>query len=514
MLDKYSMQQYCKQYHKEHYVSNTTTRDNKNRATLCKILAIIMFFTQKAGEEFTLEMFRNNEVSSLRAQGWTEPFAIDQNTIANITNMSQMSVSRWLTKLENMHYIMYIGQYTFEGSTHPSKMYIVDEWTISTDFGEELDKYKSLCDAFVTKVTKDKSSSIKLNNKCMQKLLWQKVSSMIAEANEGRHEYAKVKFLVQNADGDYEGGRYYSQLCSTKNPEKHSDSDRYDKVNKIFGTTDEKIVEIDINSMTFRTQYNLVHDKYLDIDEDVYYWLYTKMTDSPMSISTFKSCGARELIKKNSMPINMEPRSVYCKTHMSETKDLNKVKDDYYKEEIESIFKMSYEEFLNRLKEAQYQLLSVYDFDGDLRVFLGKMFFKYEAIVYYYMHEEFKALGIKTANVYDGWYFIEGTCTKELLYKVYHKAIDLTKALLKEYNHDLVKLYGKPFTLQYKIYKKTTPRSTARQLGTYDIPTNTKVETVTTTESVEEHSEKQNTYVQSVIEKCKALEAQGKKAFY
>lgn len=505
---------YYEEYHKNTYVSNTTTRDKKNKETLGKILTIVMYFANEAGKEFKLEMFRSKEVSALREQGWTEPFAIDQNTIASITGMSQMSVSRWLTKLEDMHYIMYIGQYTFEGSTHPSKMYIVDEWTIANDFGEELDKNKSLCDAFVTKVTKDKSSSIKLNNKCMQKSLWQKVSSMIAEANEGRHEFANVKFLVKNEHGDYEGGRYYSQLCSTKNPEKHEDSDRYDKVNEIFGTTDEKIVEIDINSMTYRTQYNLIHDKYLDIDEDVYYWLYTKMTDSPMDISTFKSCGARELIKKNSMPINMEPRSVYCKTHMSETKDLNSVKEDYYKEEIESIFKMSYSEFLNRLKEAQYQLLSVYNFEGDLRVFLGRMFFKYEAIVYYYMHEEFKALGIKTANVYDGWYFIEGTCDKDLLYKVYHKAIDLTKALLKEYNHDLVKLYGKPFTLQYKIYKKATTKKTERQLGTYDIPTTTKVETVTMTESAEEHTTKQNDYVQSVIEKCKELEAQGKQAFY
>ena len=506
--------EYFAKYRREHYVSNTTTRDNKNRETLGKILTIVLYFANNAGEDFRLEMFRSKEVSSLREQGWTEPFAIDQNTVAEITDISRATISRSLKKLEEMSYIMYIGQYTFEGSSHPSNMYIVDEWTIATDFGEELDKYKYLCDAFVTKVTKDKSSSIKLNNKCMQKSLWQKVSSMIAEANEGRHEYAKVKFLVQNEHGDYEGGRYYSQLCSTKNPEKHEDSDRYAKVNYIFGTTDEKIVEIDINSMTYRTQYNLVHDKYLDIDEDVYYLLYTKMTDSPMNISTFKSCGARELIKKESMPINMEPRSVYCKTHMSDTKDLNSVKEDYYKEEIESIFKMSYVEFLNRLKEAQYQLLSVYDFDGDLRVFLGKMFFKYEAIVYYYMHEEFKALGIKTANVYDGWYFIEGTCTKELLYKVYHKAIDLTKALLKEYNHDLVKLYGKPFTLQYKIYKKATTKKTERQLGTYDIPTTTKVDTVTMTESAEEHSEKQNAYVQSVIEKCKELEAQGKKAFY
>lgn len=503
---------YYEEYNKNNYVSNTTTRDNKNKETLGKILAIVLYFAKEAGKDFKLEMFRSKEVSALRDQGWTEPFAIDQTTIANIVEMSQKSISRWLAKLEDMHYIMCIGQYKFEYSTYTSNMYIVDEWTITNDFGEELDKYESLHNAFVNKVTKDKSSSIKLNNKCMQKSLWQKVSNMIAEANVNRNEYAKVKFLVQNENGDYEGGRYYSQLCSTKNPEKHEDSDRYAKVNEIFGTKDEKIVEIDINSMTYRTQYNFINDKYLDIDEDVYYTLYTKMTDNPMSISKFKSCGARELIKKNSMPINMDPRSVYCKSYNSDTKCLNKVKEDYYKEEIESTFSMEYTEFLNRLKEAQYQFLSVYDFDCDKRVFLGSMFFKYEAIVYYYMHEEFKTLGIKTANVYDGWYFIEGTCTKELLYKVYHKAIDLTKALLKEYNHDLVKLYGKTYTLKYRIYKNT--KTTSRRICTYDIPnTNTKVNTVVT-ESAEEHSKKQNEYVQSVIEKCKELESQGKQAFY
>lgn len=502
---------YYEEYYKNTYISNTTTRDNKNKETLGKILTIIMYFANNAGEDFKLEMFRNSELSTLKLQGWTEPFAIDQNTIANITNMSQMSVSRWLTKLEEMNYIMCIGKYTFECSTHPSSMYIVDEFAIATDFGEELDKNKDLCNKFITKVTKDKNSSIAINNKCMKNQLWQKVSNMIAEANNNRHEFAKVKFLVQTENGNYDGGRYYSLLCSTKNPE-HDPVDRYAKVNEIFGTKDEKIVEIDINSMTYRTQYNLINDKCLDIDEDVYYTLYTKMTDNPMSISKFKSCGARELIKKECMPINMDPRSVYCKSY-SDTKGLNKIKEDYYKEEIESKFNMDYTEFLNRLKEAQYQFLSVYDFDGDKRVFLGRMFFKYEAIVYYYMHEEFKALGIKTANVYDGWYFIEGTCTKELLYKVYHKAIDLTKALLKEYNHDIVKLYGKTYTLKYRIYKNTTTKN-SRRICTYDIPnTNTKVNTCTK-ESAEEHSEKQNAHVESVIAKCKELEAQGKQAFY
>lgn len=511
MLDKESMKQYCKEYHKNNYVSNTTTRDTKNKETLGKILTIVMYFANNAGKEFKLEMFRDKEISKLREQGWTEPFAIDQTTIANIIGTSQKTISKWITKLEEQNYIINIGKYTFDGSTHPSNMYIVNEWTIAKDYGEEIDKNKSLCVKLNTITQKDTKPSIAMNNKCMKQALWQKVSSMIDEANKDRHELAKVKFLVKLENGDYDGGRYYSSLCSTKNPD-HDPVTRYAALNEIFGTTDAKFIEIDINSMTFRTQYNLINDKYLDINEDIYYTLYKKMTESPMNYSTFKQ-KARALIKSNCMPINMEPRSVYCKTHTNDTKDLNKVKETYYKEEIESVFNMTYTEFLNRLKEAQYQVLSIYDFDGDKRVFLGRMFFKYESIVYYYMHEEFKALKIKTANVYDGWYFIEGTCAKELLYKVYHKAIDLTKKLLKEYNHDLVKLYGKTFTLKYRIYKKVEPKSypkTERQKGTYDLPTNKVVEHV----DAETHNQSRNDYVEKIKQRALELEAQGKKACY
>ena len=98
-----------------------------------------------------------------------------------------------------------------------------------------------------------------------------------------------------------------------------------------------------------------------------------------------------------------------------------------------------------------------------------------------------------------------------LFYEVYTKAIELTKKFLADHNHDLVKIYGKTYTLKYKIYKKVESKKTERQKGTYDIPT-TKVSTVK--ESAEEHSKKQNDYVQSVFDKCKELEAKGKKAFY
>lgn len=512
MLNKQNMQRYCKQYHKDHYVSNTTTRDTKNKETLGKICTIILYFANKAGKEFKLEMFRDNEVSKLREHGWTEPFAIDQSTIAEVCSISQKSVSRWLAKAEELGYIINIGQYTFDESNYPSNMYIVDEWTISSDYGDDLDKNKSLCDKLITS-TKESKSSIAFNNKCMKQKIWQDVKAMIDKANEGRHELTTVKFLKEMDNGNYDGGRYYSPLCSTKRPDHDPDNARINSLNDIFGTTDAKFEEIDVNSMTYRTQYNLVHDQYLSIDADVYYELYKKMTLEPMPYNVFK-VKARELIKTNCMSINMEPRSVYCKTHkLAESSNLNKVKEEFLVDEIESVFNMTYEEFLNRLKESMYQLLSVYDFEGDKRVFLGRMFFKYEAIVYYYMHEEFAKLNIMTANVYDGWYFLEGTCDKETFYKVYHKAIDLTKKFLADHNHDLVKIYGKTYTLKYKLYKKVEPKSypkTERQKGTYDVVSTKKVEHV----DAETHNQSRNDYVEKIKQRALELEAQGKKAVY
>ena len=165
----------------------------------------------------------------------------------------------------------------------------------------------------------------------------------------------------------------------------------------------------------------------------------------------------------------MDPRSVYCKINTKCYTELNSIKEDFEKNEIEDLFKISYEEFLLRLKEALYKFLSVYDFNGDLRIFFGQMFFKYEAIVYYYMNKLFSDMNIKSANVYDGFYFVKGTCTKELFYEVYHKAIDLTKELLKKHNHSLVDIYGKTFNLKaLKPYSNTKKQKNVEIIEKFD----------------------------------------------
>ena len=60
------------------------------------------------------------------------------------------------------------------------------------------------------------------------------------------------------------------------------------------------------------------------------------------------------------------------------------------------------------------------------KIFKLKKFYKadifiYESNLHILMLKEFKDLGIKTINVYDGFYFIEGTMTQELYNEIYEK---------------------------------------------------------------------------------------------
>lgn len=504
--------EYFAKYRKEHYVSNTTTRDTKNHEVLGKLLINLVGCSKRDA----------GTIVSAKETGYTydsfsesDMLVVNQQALANNLGVSKMTVSRLLNKANELGYVRFCDTYTLKGAKHASDVYFICVDKIMEDFADLNLNEDSLASDYYNNLHNREeglSAKMKINNSCMKLSIWQDLKSMIDKANEDLPEEFRVKFLNKHEDGNYYDSRYFSCLCNTRNPEVHKDSDRYAKINELFGTS-AKLVEIDVNSMMYRTSYNLIHDKYLPKDADVYYELYKYMTTDPMSLSVFKK-EARQYIKKELMSIYMDPRSVYCKCAKKST-NLNAKQDEYHRNMILTLFGMEYEEFLTRLKEALYQFLSVYDFDGDVRVFFGRMFFKYEAIVYYFMNEEFKSRGIKSANVYDGFYFIEGTCDDDLFYEVYTKAIDLTKKFLADHNHDLVKIYGKTFTLKYRIYKNVAPKKTERQRGTYDIPT-AKVEPTkeTVKESAEEHANKQNDYVQSVYDRCKELEAQGKKAFF
>lgn len=508
-MNKHS-ENYYENYHKEHYVSNTTTRDTKNHEQLGKLLLTLVGLSKDdAGTivsaketKYTYDEFSESDL-----------LVINQQALANTLTYSRTTIGRLLTKAEELGYVRFCDKYTLKDAKYPSDTYFIGIDKIMEDFADLNLSITNLAYNYHNDLrVKDESISSKLaiNNNCMKQSVWQDLKSKIDEANKDLPDKFKVKFLNRHEDGNYYDSRYFTILCNTTNPERHPDSNRYELVNELFGTN-AKIIEIDVNSMMYRTSYNLIHDKYLDRNVDVYYELYKLMVTEPMSLAQFKK-DCRNVIKKELMSIYMDPRSAYCKGQSQNAANLNEQQIEHTKSVVITLFGIDYSEFLERLKEALYKFLSVYDFEGDKRVFTGRMFMKYETAVYYFMHEEFKSRGIKSANVYDGFYFIEGTCDEDTFYEVYEEAINKTKAFLASHNHDLVKLYGKTFKLKYHIYKKTTKTyaKTERQKGTYDLPTNKVVEHV----DAETHNESRNDYVEDIKRKALEREAKGLKGCY
>lgn len=453
MLSKEEMRRYNKEYYKKHYKSNCSVREAKNRKLFGTFLLMLAGLSKRDGGRYVKAKNSNIEYDEFE---WSDLLIVNQQSLAGCFEVSTSTIKKLFTKAKEQLYIKQCEGYLCKNSKRASSTYLVHIDRIMTEFSDlrlDINKLANEFYNYLHDANETSKDSIKFNNKIMEEPLWQDVSAKIAKANESiLQDEFKVKFLQLNKDGDYVGGRYFTSLCITKNPERNDNSTRIELIQKYFNT-DKNIIEIDVNSMMLRTSRNLINDYMLPIDVDIYYELYKLMTKNVMNYDKFKG-EARELIKKNVMAIYMDPRSVYCKTHVDVEKlpELNVMQFVNTKNTVKDVFDMEYEDFLNRLKEALYKFLSVYDFDMDKRVFFGKMFFKYEAIVYYYMHEEFKRLNIKVANVYDGFYFEEGTCDEKLFYKVYEYAIHKTKILLKKYNHDLIKLYGKEFTCKYTKY--------------------------------------------------------------
>ena len=469
--------EYFSDYHKENYISDTSKRDSKTRNTFGKLL-VTLAYTSKldSGKHFKVEMTNDNDLNDLLFEGWSDALVVNQDALVNTIGITRKYISKYLQKAIDEDYLRLIGKYRIEKSKFDSNVYMVNVSKISNDFFDIwFEEYQYLGNLYYhnLEIKDSKKDKVKLNNNCMKQALWQEVKNLIDNANLSIPEKFRIKFLTKDENGDYHDSRYYSsQLCKSLNPEKHPESDRYDLLKERFGI-DEEFEEIDINSMMLRSSYNLINEEYLGIDEDIYYKLYLLIVDdlvqNKLSIETFKYSKARDYIKTTIMSIYMDPRSVYCKINDKCDSELNVVKDSFVKEEIETLFNISYEEFLVRLKEALYKFLSVYDFNGDLRIFLGQMFFKYEACIYYYMNSIFSDMGIISANVYDGFYFVKGTCTKELFYEVYHKAIDLTKELLKKHNHSLVDIYGKTFNLKLlKPYSNTKKQKNVEIIEKFD----------------------------------------------
>lgn len=437
------------------HVSNTEVRDANLEENLSKLVQVLYYTAQHDGGKYLLARdlvaeYGNQLVDLVQKEKWFEPLVTNRKALSKAVAGSEASVSNWLNILEERNLVKYVGKYTISGHKYPSNVYMVNRKGIDEAFKDAMFDYDILGKKYYDLLPKkekegdvEKRAAIIRNNECAKEDFWQIVKQEVDYRNGKIPEKFWTKFLNQDDNGDFRDGRCYNIICRTRNPEKHPEStDRAEALTEFFGT--DEFEEFDVNGNIVRINYYLINNKPFPKDKDVYYELYKLMVDKPMTQSEFRSTRAREIIKSEYMPIYMDLRSVYMKQkNVDKLKDLNKVKQSTLETDLKELFNMTYNEFLNSLKKAICKFLSIEQPDGDVRVLLQAMYFKYEVCISNKMNIICYNKGLKSINVYDGFYFIKGKMNKDLFYDIFHQAIEETIELQEQCGIDVISKYGK-----------------------------------------------------------------------
>ena len=210
--------------------------------------------------------------------------------------------------------------------------------------------------------------------------------------------------------------RLVNVLCSTKNPENSDDMNRLNILTKFFGTSD--IVEFDTNASIYRLSYALGHGECADPNIDMYKLIFDKCNFKLPWNKTI-----RVNFKHLLMPIYMRESTIKYKSLVYEKRKNREWFTDKKEEEI-YVF---YQYLERKLKMPIYDIFIIVK-DAMHEVFGLKKFYKadifiYESNLHILMLKKFKDLGIKTINVYDGFYFINGTMNQELYNKIYNDSV-------------------------------------------------------------------------------------------
>lgn len=215
--------------------------------------------------------------------------------------------------------------------------------------------------------------------------------------------------------------RLVNILCSTKNPENSDDTNRMKLLTKFFESED--IVEFDTNASIYRLSYALGNNQVADPNIDMYKLIFDKCG--------FKLPWTKEIrdhFKNMLMPIYMKESSIKYRSLVYE-----KRKDrEWFTDKREGEAYAFYAYLERKLKKPIYDIFNIVK-DAMHEIFGLKKFYRadifiYESNLHILMLKKFKDMGIKTINVYDGFYFINGTMTQDLYNEVYENA---TNELLK-----------------------------------------------------------------------------------
>lgn len=215
--------------------------------------------------------------------------------------------------------------------------------------------------------------------------------------------------------------RLINCLCITKNPENPGQEDevlRYDLLHKFFNTNEE-LEEFDTNASIYRLSYALGNKLTAMHTDDMYRKVFEECNFEGVSWSK----EFRKYFKLILMPIYMKESSIAyaCneykyKKNWTNLTEIIKKKFEVYKYLINTLH-MKLFDILMKIKVAMHKVFN-------LEKFYRANIFIHESNLHIIMIKLFNSLGIKTLNVYDGFYFIKGTMNQEKYDIIYDTAIN------------------------------------------------------------------------------------------
>lgn len=370
-----------------------------------------------------------------------DDLVITQMSLANWLNVSKNLISdcfrqaeadglilldKRTTKFDDKKLAWGINKYIMPASEDPlcySKLqeYVNEYMDWHLDFGERIDFMHDFMSTVNKQNVDVKNKSKEEKSKIyFEQNLWTK--DTMDKINATRPEHLKSSYL---AEGKLRENNF---LCQTLNPEKEHRMKllatdlqyRYNVLSEYFGTDD--FIECDTNASIYRLSYNLCHTTLLAHNIDIYeeFW---KLTGFNVEFDK----KIREHLKVLCMPIFMSNGSKNGYNALLTVKDpmsLSRSEDNRRLVLLDLMKKtgVSAREILDKLTEAMYKFIGTDHF-------LEAEIFIHESNLHLLILDKCTDLGIKTINVYDGFYFKKSDMTQAKYHKLYDEA---TKKLLKK----------------------------------------------------------------------------------
>ena len=364
-----------------------------------------------------------------------ENIILNQLTFASFLDISHRTVARHFSKAKELGYIKIIGSVRiynkhtknnwlsniYEVNNEKINEYIKSE--VGADLLNDIDNLINLYHEYMNfiknptnledKLIIDKKSQNKIDILKKENVYYIKLLDKV------NNNVIPLKYLNQDKK------RLVSNLCSTRN-QSHDPNNTRIKILKNYFKTESDIIEYDTNASIYRLSYALGHGYCAPLDMDMYEVI-------------FKECNfdlewndeLRSIFKKILMPIYMRESSLKyrCLQYNSQKSwkyIFNKTDREQYNSYIwlEERLQRPIWNILDTIRNSMHKVLG-------LNKFYKADIFIYESNLHILMLKLLKDLNVQTLNVYDGFYFVKGTLSREEYNEIYTKASNILLSQLK-----------------------------------------------------------------------------------